>query len=231
MTLNARQYLLVLLCSFFSLCVETTAVAQKAQDPLKKKQEQVIIQSPSTRKRPDLSDRIRAEDTVPANAIRVNVRYRKEYGYRGNANAFGDVGPTSCDAFSVNVVAGEGLYRPGEYLISISSDGTMKAMGGDYVCTYLISELPLNETIRISVTLSRSIATEQWKGGREAQPPPGQQRTIADGKRTLTLTESKPHAALVFEMSYSSLPLKLPNQPVPQQRKFPAPSPGGAATP
>jgi len=230
MTLNASQYLLVLLCSFFSLCVETTAAAQKSQDPLKKKQEQVIIQSPTTRKRPDLSDRIRAEDTVPANAIRVNVRYRKEYGYRGNTNAFGDVGPTSCDAFHVDAAAGDGSRRP-ETLISISNDGTMKAAGGDYVCTYLISELPLNETIRVSVTLPRGIATEQWKGGSEAQPPPGQQRTIADGKRTLTLTESKPHALSVFEMSYASLPLKLPNQPVPQQRKFPAPSPGGAATP
>ena len=165
---HPSPYFLVLLCSFFSLCVGTTAVAQKAQDPLKKKQEQVIIQSPTTRKRPDLSDRIRAEDTVPANAIRVNVRYRKEYGYRGSTNAFGDVGPTSCDAFHIDAAAGDGSMRP-ESLISISSDGTMKAVGGDYVCTYLVSELPLNETIRISVTLPRvrdfrGVSTKSFDG-------------------------------------------------------------------
>lgn len=228
-----NRYFLAIWCSFFSLCLGMTAVAQRVQDPLKKKEEQIIIPDPGKQRSRNVRDKIRVEDSVPANAIRVNVRYRKEYGYRGDTNAFGDVGPTSSDAFSVNVVAGDGLSRPGEYLISIASDGTMKGVGDDYVCSYLISELPLNKTIRVSVSLSggRGLATETWKGGSAATPPQGQQRAIVDGKRTVTLTESQPRATLVFEMVYAPLPLKLPNQPVPQPRRFPVPSPGGAATP
>ena len=36
------------------------------------------------------------------------VRYKKEYGYITESDAFGYVGPTSCGAFSVSVIAGDG---------------------------------------------------------------------------------------------------------------------------
>jgi hypothetical protein len=198
--------------------------------PQKKKQDQIISQDPNKQRSPDYRDRIRVEDSVPANAIRVNVRYRKEYGYRGDTNAFGNVGPTSCDAFHIDAAVGDGSVQA-QNLISIGGEGTMKTVGGDYVCTYLISELPFNETIRVSVSLPRNLTTEQWKGGSLAQPPPGQQRAILDQKRTVTLTEGQPSATQVFEMVYASSPLKPPNQPVPQPRRFPTPSTGGVATP
>jgi hypothetical protein len=196
----------------------------------KKKQDQIVISDPGKQRASNVRDRIRAEDTVPANAIRVTVRYRKEYGYKGDTNAFGDVAPTSCDAFSVNVAVGDSAVRPGNP-IPISSDFKMEEVSGEYVCSYLVSELPLNETIRVGVSLSRSLVAGQWKGGSESQPPPGQQRTILDATRTLTLTVSNPRAALSFEMVYAPLPLKPPNQPVPQRRKIPMSLPSGAATP
>lgn len=199
---------------FFTLSVATTAAAQGVQPVDQKKKELIIIPDPSKQRRPDFRDRINVEEPVPADAIRVNLRYRKDYGYKGSTNAFGDVGPTSCDAFSVNVSAGDNNVRQ-KYLINISSDFTMKEVGGYYVCAYLISELPLNETIRISLTVARDTATEPWNGGKDAQPPAGQQRTILDGKRNVTLNESQPSATLIFEMVYAATPLKLPKQPIP----------------
>ena len=212
-----------ILCGSFSLCVAINATAQGGQQvPQKKQQEQVIVSVPG--KTPNFKDRINLNAPVPANAIRVNVRYRKEYGYKGSANAFGDAGPPSCDAFSVNVSAPGNNLRPTN-LIPINSDFKMESVAGYYVCTYLISDLPLNERIEVSATISGSPTTESWKGGSNAHPPAGQPRRIIDNQRTVILTRAQPRATQVFEMVYAPLPLKPLIQPVPQRRRSPAPSP------
>ena len=150
-------------------------------------------------------NKVYADVLQPEKTINVRVRYKKEYGYKGDTSAFGYIGPTSCDAFSVSPVLGSGRY---ENLIGISSDSKMEDVGGYYVCTYLVSDLPLNQTITINVTLSssRGLRTETWKGGSQVQPPPGQQRMIWNGIQKATLTESTPRATMVFEMVYAPPP-------------------------
>jgi hypothetical protein len=145
----------------------------------------------------------------PENTIKVSVRYRTELGYEGDTNAFGNVGPTSCSAFSVSVAVGDGSTRP-ENLIRISSDSKMDEAGGYYQCNYLVSEIPLNQPIRVSVSVSGINQFGAWKGGSQAQPPPGQQRTIIivsgrDGG-PLMLTATQPRARQLFEMVYTSQP-------------------------
>lgn len=141
----------------------------------------------------------------PDNTIRVRVRYRREYGYRGDTSAFGYIGPTSCDAFSVFAALGSG--RPPNP-VRISTDSKMEDAGGYYVCSYLVSDLPLNQAITINTSMSsnRGLPTEVWKGGSNPQPPPGQERLIQNGIQNVTLTNSTPRAALVFEMVYAPIP-------------------------
>ena len=74
---NPNRFLLAILCVFFSLCAGMTAVAQRVQDPLKKKEEQVIIPDRSKQRSRNVKDGIRVDDLVPSNAVRINVRYRK----------------------------------------------------------------------------------------------------------------------------------------------------------
>src|SRR5712672_1166923 len=106
------------------------------------------------------------------------VRYKKEYGYITDSNAFGYVGPTSCGAFSVSVIAGEGsAQRLSPSRIS-GSDSKMDDHGGYYFCNYLVSFLPLNQPLKVDVRVIGSDLSSSWKNGSQSQPPPGQQRTI-----------------------------------------------------
>ena len=150
-------------------------------------------------------DKVYADVLQPENTIKVRVRYRKAYGYRGDTSAFGYIGPTSCDAFSVFATLGEGRPR-NPY--RISSDSKMEDVGGYYVCTYLVSDLPLNQTITINVSVSSNsnLPTEAWKGGSQAQPPPGQQRMIWNGIQKVMMTQAQPRATVVFEMVYAPPP-------------------------
>ena len=145
----------------------------------------------------------------PENTIKVSVRYKKEFGYVGDSNAFGYVGPTSCNAFSVSVVVGDGSVTQ-KYLIRISSDSKMEETGGYYFCHYLVSEIPLNQPTRVSVRLAGPDQFAAWKGGSQGQPPPGQQRTIiiVSGREgdPMTLTATQPRARQLFEMVYTSSP-------------------------
>ena len=145
----------------------------------------------------------------PENTIRVKVRYKKEFGYLGDTNAFGYVGPTSCGAFSVSVMFSDGS-RP-ENPIRISSDSKMAEAGGYYVCSYLVSDIPLNQPTIVSVGLSGLDRSAEWKGGSYAQPPRGQQRTIiiVSGRvpgSSVTLTQTQPRARQTFEMIYAPAP-------------------------
>lgn len=199
--------------------------------PQKKKQDQIIIKDRSKQGLPDFKDRIRVGDPVAADAIRITVRYPKEYGYKSDSGLFIGSGPTSCDAFSISAELDPSIRL--EHLYGISRTDKMRESNGFYVCDFEIIDLPLNAQIRVGVDLGdhRSLPFEPWKGGSLTQPPPGQQRTILGAKKTVMLTGAGPGATLVFEMVYAEPPLKPLNQPVPQRRRFPAPSPGGAATP
>jgi hypothetical protein len=141
----------------------------------------------------------------PPNSIRVEIRYNKEYGYKDNSSAFGRTGPQSFDAFAVDANP-YGSRRP-EKLIPITINSRMIEVGGYYVCDYLISELPLDQAITVSVSLANRYApTERWHGGSQPQPPPGQQRLILEPTRSVTLTRRKSRATLVFEMVYAPQP-------------------------
>ena len=145
----------------------------------------------------------------PENTIKVSVRYRKEFGYKEDTNAFGYVGPTSCSAFSVSVVVGDGSAQRLNP-IRVSSDSKMVETDGHYFCSYLVSFIPLNQPIRVSVGMSGLDHSGAWKGGSYAQPLPGQQRTIiiVSGREggPLTLTATQPRARQLFEMVYTSQP-------------------------
>src|SRR5688572_5467786 len=139
------------------------------------------------------------------NTITVQVGYRKDLGYKGHASAFGDVGPTSCNAFSVSAAVSDGSGRQ-QNPIPISSNGKMEAAGDYYVCRYIASEIPLDQAIAVSVAVFHPDLSATWQGGDAAQPPAGQQRTIVDPTRTATLTASRPRARLSYEMVYAPLP-------------------------
>jgi len=163
----------------------------------------------------------------PANTIQVQVRYKKEYGYKFDSDAFAGSGPSSCGAFSVSARPAPSVRQ--DHLYGIHNPGKMPESNGSYVCDFLITDLPLNAPIAVAVDLAdyRSLPFETWKGGSQAQPPVGQQRTIIigggrgsrvtrgdtemlaapsppqDTTRTVTLTERQPRARLVFEMVYA----------------------------
>ncbi len=147
-------------------------------------------------------DRAAGATFLPENIIRVLVAYKKELGYKGDSIAFGHVGPTSCDAFSVSVAVGDEAARPKDP-ISIKSESKMESAGGYYVCSYLVSGLPFNQIIRVSVGVSGSDLSVAWKGGSNSQPSPGQERVIFAATKTETLTATKPRASISFEMAYA----------------------------
>lgn len=137
----------------------------------------------------------------PENTIKVRVRYRKEFGYKGDTGAFGYVGPTSCDAFSISVAPVTSTRQRDPY--RISSDSRMADLGGYYMCSYLVSELPLDQAMEVSVRMSAENSAGAWNGGDDAQPPTGTQRTIFEPTRTATLNASQPRARLSYEMIYA----------------------------
>src|SRR5258708_4123924 len=120
-------------------------------------------------------DRIR---TQPLNSIQVQVRYKKEYGYKYDSGVFAGSGPSSFDAFSISARPDPSVGL--EHLYGIHKMDKMVESNGFYVCDFLVTDLPLNAPIRVGVDLAdqRNLPLEAWKGGSQAQPPPGQQRTI-----------------------------------------------------
>lgn len=138
----------------------------------------------------------------PENTINVRVRYKKEYGYEGDTGAFGYVGPTSCNAFSVSVTVADGSVRQRD-LIRIGSDSKMTEAGDYYICSYLASFVPVGQPMSVSVSVSTSHLSEAWKGGASAQPPAGQQRTVLNATRTAVLDPAQPRARLSYEMVYA----------------------------
>ncbi len=139
----------------------------------------------------------------PESTIKVRVRYKKQYGYEGDTGAFGYVGPTSCNAFSISVSPADGSRQ--RDLIRIGNDSRMTEAGDYYICNYLASFVPPGQAMSVKVSVSTSHLTEAWKGGAAAQPPAGHQRTVPDATRTATLDPSQPRAMLSFEMVYAPI--------------------------
>jgi hypothetical protein len=143
--------------------------------------------------------------TIPENSIQVRVRYKKEFGYKDTTNAFGPIGPTSCSAFSISLSEPDGSERR-RHPLRISSDSRMADVNGYYICTYLISDLPLDQSLGVSVRVSSTDLSAPWNGGDSAQPPTGERRAILDAMRTATLSVNMPRARLSYEMVYAPLP-------------------------
>ena len=136
------------------------------------------------------------------NTINVRVMYPRAYGYKGNSNAFGSLGPTSCSAFSVSAVVADAGARP-RSPIPVSSDARMTQSGASYVCNYLISQVPLDEATTVSVAVLDADLFLPWEGGSATRPPAGEVRTIVDSTRTAMLSSSQPRSRLVYEMIYA----------------------------
>ena len=192
---NTNRFLLVLCSLLLLVCSGASAHAQRrSKSPVSKIPDQQRVRE---------FERITIQ---PLNSIRVQIKYRKEYGYRHSSNVFAP-GPTSCGAFSISAVPG-GPGRPrGPFRIS-DTDFKMTEANGYYVCNFVFANLPLNQEIRVlaNVTNDPFWSTAAWEGGSQAQPPAGQQRRIPDGNVSVTLTEAQPRATLVFEMVYASPP-------------------------
>jgi hypothetical protein len=139
---------------------------------------------------------------MPENSIMVRVRYKKEYGYKADTNAFGNIGPTSCSAFSVSsALSGDAARqrRPRP----ISNDSRMAEVGDFYLCTYIVSDIPLDQPITVSVAMGGDDVMGEWKGGSVPQPPARQQRVVLDPTRTAVLNAVQPRARLSYEMVYA----------------------------
>ena len=141
------------------------------------------------------------EAFLPENSIRVRVWYPIAFGYKGDTGAFGYVGPTSCDAFSISVAAGTEAARE-RNPIRVASDARMEAAADHYSCSYILSDIPFGQTVRVGVRVGRDDLSGPWQGGSLSQPPSGQQRAIVQSSVTETLSASRPRATLSFEMAY-----------------------------
>ena len=182
-------------------------------------------------KRPDRARRFELATPQPANSIQVEMRYKKEYGYKYDSGVFSGSGPTSCGAFYIAAKPDPAIRQ--ENLYGIHNPDRMQESNDFYVCDFLITDLPVNAPISVSVGMSdrRTAPLEAWKGGSQAQPPPGQERTIIivggrasplvrmdggvsapsgrgqaqAGPTIVTLTQTQPRARLVYEMVYAPL--------------------------
>ena len=162
--------------------------------------------SAQERRRPPISsDRVRVESqpkVQPANSIWMAIRYKAEYGYKYERGLF-DPGPNSCSAFHITARF-EAFDRRQEPIL-ITNEAKMRNADGYYYCDYRISDLPLNEEIRLFVGMadSRVIPFETWIGGSQPVPPPGHRRAIPEGKTIyVRLSDQEPRRWMVFTMIY-----------------------------
>jgi hypothetical protein len=139
----------------------------------------------------------------PANSIQVRVSYPKQYGYKEMKGPAGILGPSSCDDFSVNAKVGDGSTQQANPT-RISSEFGMAEAGDSYICSYLVSDLPMDQPVNVHVDVSDRVGP--WLGNGLIQPPPGQQRVIANGSQTITLKAIQNRARLNYDMSYAPLP-------------------------
>ena len=140
-----------------------------------------------------------------ADTIRVEIHYPVSYGYK-NASGLFDPGPNSCDAFQVSPAIGNpDRDRLQPELTKITVQPSMRSVNGEYICDYLIADLPENQAITVSarVGTAREPSSEAWMGGDDAQPAAGETRTIADPVRSVMLSAQQPSARLIYTMRYA----------------------------
>ena len=146
-----------------------------------------------------------AVDGVDESSLRLRIRYPVALGYR-DAHGLFDPNPTSCDAFHISA-APENASRDDRQpqLIKIAARPGMRQEGGDYVCDYVVSYLPLDTPIRVQAGIgnARERSTEAWQGGEDARPSLGQFRAVLDDTRMLSLSADRPSASLEFRMAYA----------------------------
>jgi hypothetical protein len=157
------------------------------------------------------------EPAIPANSVRVHIRYKKAMGYT-NTSPFASKGPYSCGAFSVRATALGGptgsLGSDQSVGASIIREAVMREDGDFYVCDFTVTDLPLNKniTIRAQIGPERQFLTGRWDGGVDPQPPQGYERALNyNGNRSVTLTSRAPRAFVDFVMSYR--PIYSPSEP------------------
>lgn len=151
--------------------------------------------------------RVQVETAPEPNAIRIHVHYPTEFGYREISSS--TMWPFSCDAFSVNAVR---LRRPrsagesqNEVLMTVVHHPRMRLESGQYICDFTISSAPLNEPIKVQVSMANGDGlTEAWQAGSNPQPPSGSERLILHNSREVALTADQPTSILEFEMAYGS---------------------------
>lgn len=151
------------------------------------------------------SSMTRDRDPIPNNAVRIYIRYSKALGYVSTSTAFGNVGPYSCDAFTVDAhTGGLGGYKSAGN--SIVSPARMTTEGSYYVCGFTITGLPLNQTLNISaaVTDEARFLTAPWQGEGQPRPPRGFERAILKGIQSVTLSNRNPSDIVTFEMAYAA---------------------------
>ena len=142
-------------------------------------------------------------DAIP-NAVRIYIRYSKALGYVSTSTAFGNVGPYSCDAFTVDAhTGGLGGYKSAGN--TIVNPARMTTEGSYYVCPFTITGLPLNQTLAITaaVTSDARFLTGPWQGDGQPRPPRGFDRAILKGIQNVTLTNRNPFGIVTFEMAYA----------------------------
>jgi hypothetical protein len=80
----------------------------------------------------------------------------------------------------------------------------MADAGDSYICSYLVSDLPLDQPVNVHVDVSDRVGP--WLGNGQIQPPPGEQRVVANGSQTVTLKAIQNRARLNYDMTYGPLP-------------------------
>lgn len=144
-------------------------------------------------------------DGVDDNALRVRIRYPVALGYRDASGLF-DPQPTSCNAFQLSAAPVHAKRDDSQpVLIGIAARPGMRREGDNYVCEYVVSDLPLDVPIRVQATIgsARQRSTEPWQGGELSRPPLGQYRTVLDDTRELSLSAGQAAAAVDFRMAYA----------------------------
>ena len=143
-------------------------------------------------------------DPIPNDAVRINIRYKQELGFLGTQSAFGNVGPYSCNAFTVDAHTGGlgGYQSAGSTIVTPQK---MRSDGAYYVCGFTIEGLPHNQAITINADTinDAKVLMGTWKGPGEPHPPSGYQRAILKGIARVTLSQSNPFDVVTFEMTYA----------------------------
>jgi|GEM_PF-2383675 len=143
-------------------------------------------------------------DPIPDNSVRIYIRYSKELGYVSTQTAFGNTGPYSCDAFTVDArTGGLGGYKStGD---SIVSPAKMTTKDSNYVCGFTITSLPRNQTLTVSAAVINEarFLIAPWLGESQPRPPRDYERAILRGLQDVTLTSSHPFDIVTFEMVYA----------------------------